>query len=408
MILDIINKKRLGEELTYKELDTFFNGYLEGTIPDYQMSSLLMAICINGMSDEEIFALTKIFIDSGDVLEFAGIDGIKVDKHSTGGIGDKTTLVIAPIVASLGIPVVKMSGRGLGYTGGTIDKLESIPGYRIDLSDDEIMNQIKDINVVITGQTACLVPMDKVIYALRDVTATVSSIPLIASSIMSKKIAGGADKIIIDIKVGNGALLQTREEADKLSELMIKIGKVYDREVRTIISDMDAPLGYSIGNSLEVLEAIDVLEGKERDNPFVDLCIELASHMVSMGKNISLEEAKILVIGSIEDGSAYQKFLELVKHQNGNIQKIKVSENTYTVKAKSSGILKKINALELGKLSLALGAGKEKITDKIDYTVGIKISKLIGYSVKKGDVLATIYYNKKKPDVSYDKIFVIQ
>ena len=408
MILDIINKKRLGEELTYKELDTFFNGYLEGTIPDYQMSSLLMAICINGMSDEEIFALTKIFIDSGDVLEFAGIDGIKVDKHSTGGIGDKTTLVIAPIVASLGIPVVKMSGRGLGYTGGTIDKLESIPGYRIDLSDDEIMNQIKDINVVITGQTACLVPMDKVIYALRDVTATVSSIPLIASSIMSKKIAGGADKIIIDIKVGNGALLQTREEADKLSELMIKIGKVYDREVRTIISDMDAPLGYSIGNSLEVLEAIDVLEGKERDNPFVDLCIELASHMVSMGKNISLEEAKKLVIGSIEDGSAYQKFLELVKHQNGNVQKIKVSENTVTVKAKSSGILKKINALELGKLSLALGAGKEKITDKIDYTVGIKLSKLIGDSVKKGDVLATIYYNKKKPDVSYDKIFAIQ
>ena len=408
MILDIINKKRLGEELTYKELDTFFNGYLEGTIPDYQMSSLLMAICINGMSDEEIFALTKIFIDSGDVLEFAGIDGIKVDKHSTGGIGDKTTLVIAPIVASLGIPVVKMSGRGLGYTGGTIDKLESIPGYRIDLSDDEIMNQIKDINVVITGQTACLVPMDKVIYALRDVTATVSSIPLIASSIMSKKIAGGADKIIIDIKVGNGALLQTREEADKLSELMIKIGKVYDREVRTIISDMDAPLGYSIGNSLEVLEAIDVLEGKERDNPFVDLCIELASHMVSMGKNISLEEAKKLVIGSIEDGSAYQKFLELVKHQNGNVQKIKVSENTVTVKAKSSGVLKKINALELGKLSLALGAGKEKITDKIDYTVGIKLSKLIGDSVKKGDVLATIYFNKKKPEVSYDKIFVIQ
>ena len=408
MILDIINKKRLGEELTYKELDTFFNGYLEGIIPDYQMSSLLMAICINGMSDEEIFALTKIFIDSGDVLEFAGIDGIKVDKHSTGGIGDKTTLVIAPIVASLGIPVVKMSGRGLGYTGGTIDKLESIPGYRIDLSDDEIMNQIKDINVVITGQTACLVPMDKVIYALRDVTATVSSIPLIASSIMSKKIAGGADKIIIDIKVGNGALLQTREEANKLSELMIKIGKVYDREVRTIISDMDAPLGYAIGNSLEVLEAIDVLEGKEKDNPFVDLCIELASHMVSMGKEISFEEAKQLVIESIENGSAYQKFLELVNHQNGNVQKIRVSENTYTIKAKSAGILKKINALELGKLSLALGAGKEKITDKIDYTVGIKLSKLIGDSVKKGDVLATIYFNKKKPEVSYDKIFVIQ
>ena len=246
MILDIINKKRLGEELSYKELDYFFNEYLNGNIADYQMSSLLMAICINGMSDEEIFSLTKIFIDSGDVLDFSDIPGIKVDKHSTGGIGDKTTLVIAPIVASLGIPVIKMSGRGLGYTGGTIDKLESIPGFRVDLSDREIIKQVHDINLVVTGQTADLVPMDKVIYALRDVTATVSSIPLIASSIMSKKIAGGADKIIIDIKVGNGALLQTEKEAKKLSELMIKIGEVYNREVRCIISDMNVPLGNAL------------------------------------------------------------------------------------------------------------------------------------------------------------------
>jgi pyrimidine-nucleoside phosphorylase len=223
------------------------------------------------MSDEEIFALTKIFIDSGDTLDFSDIPGIKVDKHSTGGIGDKTTLIIAPIVASLGIPVIKMSGRGLGYTGGTIDKLESIPGYRIDLRDEEIIKQVHDINLVVTGQTAYLVPMDKAIYALRDVTATVSSIPLIASSIMSKKIAAGADKILIDIKVGNGALLQDKKDAEKLSELMIKIGEYYQREVRCIISDMNAPLGKCIGNSLEVIEAMDVLRGVETSNNFYDL-----------------------------------------------------------------------------------------------------------------------------------------
>ena len=408
MIIDIINKKRLGEELSYKELDFFFNGYLDGKIPDYQMSSLLMAICINGMTDEEIFALTKIFIDSGDVLEFSDIPGIKVDKHSTGGIGDKTTLVIAPIVASLGIPVVKMSGRGLGYTGGTIDKLESIPGYRIDLSDDEIVKQVHDIQLVVTGQTACLVPMDKVIYALRDVTATVSSIPLIASSIMSKKIAAGADKIIIDIKLGKGALLQTREDAEKLSDLMIKIGNFYNREVRTVISDMDVPLGKCIGNSLEVLEAIDVLQGKETSNSFVDLCIDLASEMVSMGKEISKEEACTMVKEALKDGRAYQKFLEMVQYQKGNLSQIKVSDHTFTVKAKTSGVLKKLDALELGKLSLSLGAGKESITDKIDYTVGIRLEKLVGEHVKKGEVLATIYYSKSKPNIEYDKIFGIR
>ena len=408
MILEIINKKRMGEELSYQELDYFFNGYLDGMIPDYQMSSLLMAICINGMTDEEIYALTKIFIDSGDVLEFADIPGIKVDKHSTGGIGDKTTLVIAPIVASLGIPVVKMSGRGLGYTGGTIDKLESIPGYRIDLTDDEIEKQVKEIGIVVTGQTACLVPMDKAIYSLRDVTGTVSSIPLIASSIMSKKIAAGADKIIIDIKVGTGALLQTTEEAAKLSKLMIKIGKFYDREVRTMISDMNAPLGYCIGNSLEVLEAMSVLKGEEKENPFVDLCVELATQMVSMGLNISPKEAQKKVLATLESKKAYEKFLEMVKYQNGKIDKIQVSPNTEVIKAHKSGVIKQIDALEMGKLSLALGAGKEKITDKIDYTVGIKLHKLVGESVKKGEALATIYYSKKKPDVNYDKIYGIQ
>ena len=405
MILEIINKKRLGKELNYKELYTIFNGYLEGNVADYQMSAFLMAICINGMTDEEVFALTKIFIDSGDSLDLSNIEGIKVDKHSTGGIGDKTTLVVAPIVASLGIPVIKMSGRGLGYTGGTIDKLESIKGYRIDLSENEILKQMNDINIVITGQTADLVPMDKVIYALRDVTSTVSSIPLIASSIMSKKIACGADKIIIDIKVGNGALIQTKEDAKKLSSLMIRIGEFYNREVRTIISDMNTPLGITIGNSLEVLEAIDVLRGKEKKNDFVNLCIELASNMVSMALRIPYAEAEMKVMESIKNKSAYKKFEEMVEAQGGKIDKIKVSNKVHFVKAPCSGEIKKINALEWGKISLHLGAGKENITDKIDYTVGIKLNKLLGDKVKKGDVLATVYYNKKLPEIKIDNIY---
>jgi len=407
VILDIINKKRLGEELSYKELDYFFNGYLDGDIPDYQMSSLLMAICINGMTDEEIFSLTKIFIDSGDVLDFSDIPGIKVDKHSTGGIGDKTTLVIAPIVAACGVPVIKMSGRGLGYTGGTIDKLESIKGYRVDLSDEEIIKQVHDINIVVTGQTADLVPIDKVIYALRDVTATVSSIPLIASSIMSKKIAGGADKILIDIKVGNGALLQTEADALKLKELMIKIGEFYGKEVRCIISDMDTPLGFAVGNSLEVNEAIAVLKNQEKENNFVNLCYELASNMVSMGLEITLDEARKKVKNVLEDGSAYNKFVELVKYQGGDIDSIKVSEKSKNIKALKTGKISEINALEVGKLSLALGAGKISINDKIDYTVGVELKKLVGDSVKKGDVLATIYYNKSIPNYNVDDMFKI-
>lgn len=407
MILDIIDKKRLGKELSYKELDYFFNGYLNGDICDYQMSAFLMAVCINGMTDEEVFALTKIFIDSGDCLDFSSIDGIKVDKHSTGGIGDKTTLVIAPIVASLGIPVIKMSGRGLGYTGGTIDKLESIKGYNVNLSEKEIINQVKDIGIVVTGQTHDLVPMDKAIYALRDVTSTVASIPLVASSIMSKKIAAGADKILIDIKVGNGAFLNTKEKAKELSSLMIKIGKIYDREVRCIISDMDVPLGYAVGNGLEVLETIDVLKGRESSNNFYDLCIDLASEMVSMGLNISKEDATSKVLDSIKSGSAYDKFCELVKAQGGDINSIKVSNKKYVVKANKTGTLDKISAIEVGKLALELGAGKKNITDKIDYGVGVRLNKLVGEKVRRGDVLMTLYVNKDVPNINVDKIFTI-
>ena len=408
MIVDIINKKRLGEELSYKERDQFFNGYLEGNIKDYQMSALLMAICINGMTDEEVYALTKIFIDSGDILEFKDFMGIKVDKHSTGGIGDKTTLIIGPIVASCGVPVVKMSGRGLGYTGGTIDKLESIPGFRIDLDDEELIKQVQDIGIVVTGQTKNLAPMDKVIYALRDVTGTVSSIPLIASSIMSKKIAGGADKILVDIKVGKGALLQTEEEAKELSRLMKNIGKIYNREVRTIISDMNVPLGRCIGNSLEVEEAISILQNKVKDNNLYDLCIELSTEMVSMGKEIPKSEAKKIVLNALNTGDAFAKFLQLVESQNGKIDKLKVCEHKKYIKATKRGTIVDINALALGKLSVSLGAGRQSKEDKIDYTVGIQLNKLVGEEVKKGDILAYIYTDKSIKNINSDEIFTIK
>lgn len=401
MILDIINKKRLGKELTYEELDYAFNGYLNKEVESYQMSSLLMAICINGLSDKEIFNLTKIFIDSGEVLDFKKVDGVFVDKHSTGGIGDKTTLVIAPIVAACGVKVVKMSGRGLGYTGGTIDKLESIPGYKVNLSDKAIIKQLKDIGVVITSQTKNLVPMDKAIYALRDVSGTVSSIGLIASSIMSKKIASGADKIVIDLKVGNGALIDNKKDAEKLKDLMIKIGKKYDREVRVIINDMNTPLGNNIGNALEVEEAIDVLKGRENDNHLVDVCYDLASEMISMAKKISKTEALKMVDNVIKNGEAYNKFIELVNSQGGDISKLKISNKTKNIRAYKNGKITKINALEVGKLSVRLGAGREDLKDEIDYGVGIKLNVSLGAKVRKGDLLATLYV---KNDVKIDNI----
>ena len=408
MIVDIINKKRLGQELSYKELDTFFNGYLEGRVKDYQMSSLLMAICINGMTEEEVFSLTKIFIDSGDRLDLSFIDDVVVDKHSTGGVGDKTTLIIAPIVASLGIPILKMSGRGLGYTGGTIDKLESIPGYRIDLSDEEVMKQVQDIDIVITGQTASLAPMDKQIYALRDVTGTVSSVPLIAVSIMSKKIAGGADKILIDVKVGNGALLQTIEEAEELSQLMKKIGAIYQKEVQTMISDMNTPLGYCIGNSLEVMEAIRILKGEEMGNNLTKLCIDLSTELVCMAKSVLPSDAQDMVMESLRSGAAYQKFVELVKAQHGDLSKISVSRKTKIMKANTTGTIQEISAIKLGELSVSLGAGRMAKEDSIDYGVGIELLKQVGDKVKKGEGIAKIYYSKPVRLQNFNDIFLIK
>ena len=406
MILDIISKKANKYELTKEELETIFLGYLKDEVKDYQMSAFLMAICINDMSDSEIFALTDIFIKSGDILDLSFTPGIKVDKHSTGGVGDKTTLIVAPLVASCNVPVIKMSGRGLGYTGGTIDKLESIPGFVVDLSEEEIKKQAKDIGIVITSQTKDLAPLDKKVYALRDVTATTNSIPLIASSIMSKKIAGGADKIVIDIKVGNGALIKTKEAAERLSSLLIKIGTYYQKEVRTVISNMDRPLGHNIGNKLEVMEALDVLKGNVKGE-LLDLSLELASKMVSLGKGISEKEARKEVTENLENGKALNKFLEFVKYQHGNINNLNIEAKIYNIKANKNGVLKDINALATAKLSESLGAGRKSKDDKIDYNAGIIIKKDIGEEIKEGDILATLYTNIDDPKFNLEKIFEI-
>ena len=406
MILDIINKKANNYELTKEELETIFMGYLNDEVKDYQMSAFLMAVCINDMSDSEVFALTDIFIRSGDILDLNFIDGVKVDKHSTGGVGDKTTLIIAPLVASLGVPVIKMSGRGLGYTGGTIDKLESIPGFRTALSLEEIKKQASDIGIVVTSQTKDLAPLDKKVYALRDVTATTNSIPLIASSIMSKKIAGGADKIVIDIKVGDGALVNTEEDAKRLESLLIKIGSYYQKEVRTVISNMDRPLGNSVGNRLEVLEAIDVLKGNSKGE-LLNLSLTLASKMVSMGKGISEEEALNLVKENLNNGKALNKFLEFVKYQGGEIEKLEIDSKIYNIKANRSGILKNIDALGVAKLSLSLGAGRTNKDDDIDYNAGVVIRKEIGDEINEGDILASLYTNIEDPKFNLEKVFEI-
>lgn len=406
MILDIINKKANNYELTKEELETIFMGYLKEEVKDYQMSAFLMAIRINDMSDSEIFALTDIFIKSGVSLDLSFIEKIKVDKHSTGGVGDKTTLIVAPIVASCGVPVIKMSGRGLGYTGGTIDKLESIKGFTVSLTEDEIKKQAKEIGIVITSQTKEITPLDKKIYALRDVTATTNSIPLIASSIMSKKIAGGADKIVIDIKVGKGALIKTEEEANRLSKLLIKIGDYYQKEVKTVISNMNIPLGHNIGNKLEVLEALEVLKGNEKGH-LLDLSLELATKMIALGKNITEEEAKKEAIESLESNKALNKFLELIKYQHGNIEELEIEAKIYNIKANKNGILRDIDALNIAKLSESLGTGRKTKDDKIDYNAGIVIRKEIGEEIKEGDILANLYTNVDNPKFNLERIFEI-
>lgn len=399
-IIEIINKKRLGKILRNDELEFVINGYLDGSIYDYQMSSLLMAIVLKGMTDKEIISLTKIMLNSGERLDLSSLGNV-VDKHSTGGVGDKTTLIIAPIVASCGVKVAKMSGRGLGHTGGTIDKLESIPGFNVNISTEEFMKQVKEIGLSVVSQTSNLVPADKKIYALRDVTGTVESIPLIASSIMSKKIASGAKKIVIDVKVGNGALIKNIKDARKLARLMIEIGKSNNIEVVCLLTNMDVPLGNNIGNALEVREAMDVLTNKSHGN-LRDICIELSSYMVSLGLEISYNDAKNMVIDNLYDGKAYQKFLEFVSYQKGSIEGLVYSKNTYQVKSTKEGYLTNIDALSLGKLSMNLGAGRLSLDDKLDYGAGIVINKNIGDYIKKGDILMTLHTDKEL-DVKWNK-----
>ncbi|MDY4997198.1 MAG: thymidine phosphorylase [Bacilli bacterium] len=391
-IVEIINKKRLGKILSEEEIAYAVNGYLSGEVKDYQMSSLLMAIVLKGLTNHEIVALTTIMLNSGEKLDLSSL-GTVVDKHSTGGVGDKTTLIVAPIVASCGGRVAKMSGRGLGHTGGTIDKLESIPGFQVALDEKAFLNQVKTIGLAVVSQTNNLVPADKKIYALRDVTGTVESIPLIASSIMSKKIASGAKKLVIDVKVGKGALIKTLKDAQKLAKLMIQIGTSHGIEVVCILSNMDIPLGNNIGNALEVEEAMEVLQGKTGN--LTDLCIEIATQMVHLDLNISPREAKALVQKNIANGNAYHKFLEFISAQGGNLSKLPKSTYQYEILSKKSGFIDTIDALALGKLSMHLGAGRLNLNDKLDYGAGIILNKKVGDKVNVGDVLMTLYTSKE-------------
>lgn len=392
-IIEIINKKRKKMELSEKEIEFVIDKYVKEIITDYQMSALLMAICINGMSNEEINYLTKYMILSGKTIDTKNLGRHVLDKHSTGGVGDKTTLIVVPLVASLGINVLKMSGRGLGHTGGTADKLESIPGYKTSITEKKFINQIKKIHCAIVSQTKDIALADKKIYGLRDVTGTVESIPLIASSIMSKKIASGATDIVIDVKIGNGALIKNIEDAKELSRIMINIGKYYNRKVICILTDMNKPLGNNIGNSLEVLEAINVLKGEGEEN-LTKLCITLATYMTHLGLEISLTEAKEKVIENLKNGKALEKFYELIKYQGGDINMLPTSKYKYEIYSNINGFLTNINAYKLGEFSTSLGAGRKKLEDNIDYSVGIVINKKINDYINTNDCLCTIHSNK--------------
>lgn len=398
-MLDIITKKKNKEVLTHEELYYAFNGYLNKEIPDYQMASLLMAIVINGLTFEETFDLTKIFIDSGETFKF---EKKVCDKHSTGGIGDTVTLVAIPILGALNIPVVKMSGRGLGITGGTIDKLESIPGFNVNLTKEDYYNNLEKIGIVVGAQTNDLVPLDKVIYALRDVSGTTESIPLIASSIMSKKIACGADYILIDVKWGSGALVKTKKNAEVLSNYLIEIGKRFNRQVKTIISDMNEPLSTCIGNALEVEEAINVLKGEK--NKLREASLEVAGNLASMYLNISYEEAYNCASEVLDNNKAYEMFKTWISNQSGDLSKLNISDKVILIKSNQDGIISHINALKVGELSVKLGAGRITKDSKIDYSVGIKLLKQSGDLVKKGDILAKLYVNDLNIKLTKDDI----
>lgn len=400
-MIDIIEHKRDGKILTNEEINFFITNYVDGKIPDYQVSALLMAILFRGMSDEEIFNLTNDMLHSGDIIDLSKIKGVKVDKHSTGGVGDKTSLVLGPLVASCGAKLAKMSGRGLGHTGGTLDKMESIPGMQINISEDNFISQVNKIGMAIVGQTGHLVPADKKLYALRDVTGTVDSLPLIASSIMSKKLASGSDSILLDVKVGSGAFMKTLEMGEELAKTMVSIGKYFKKDTRAILTDMDEPLGLAVGNNLEVIEAINTLKGNGPKD-LTELCIKAGAIMLLQAKICtSFEEGEKLLQSKIENGEAFKKFVEFVEAQGGDItyvlntSKFEKAKYEISINSNKSGYITKIDALEIGEFAMKLGAGREKIEDKIDYSAGIILSKKIGDFVNSGDELCKIYTNKE-------------
>lgn len=396
---DIIQHKRDNKELSGEEIQFFVEKYTAGNIPDYQAAALAMAIFFNGMTPEETAALTLAMAHSGDVMDLTPIKGIKVDKHSTGGVGDKTSLVLGPMVAALGVPVAKMSGRGLGHTGGTIDKLESFPGFQTGIPEQEFFDNVNRIGIAIAGQTGNLAPADKKLYALRDVTATVESIPLIASSIMSKKIAAGADVIVLDVKVGSGAFMKDEESAVKLADTMVRIGDNVGKKTMAVVSDMDEPLGYAVGNALEVKEAIDTLAGNGPQDLY-ELCLELGSHMVAgAGKAQNCAEAKEMLAGTIKDGSALRKLAELVEAQGGNPEAVYDTELLpkasieYEYRADTEGYVSRIVCDIVGTSAMVLGGGRENKDSVIDLSVGIVLEAKKGAYVHKGDVLARFYAN---------------
>lgn len=394
-ILQILDKKERGEKLNKKELQYIIDGFLAGEIKDYQMSAFLTEIDLLGLTEEETIDLTNIMLNSGDKIKI-NISPV-VDKHSTGGVGDKTTIILAPLVASLGVNVAKMSGRGLGHTGGTIDKLESIKGFKTEMTLEEFEKQVEDINIALVGQMGNLVPADKKIYALRDVTGTVDSIPLIASSIMSKKLASGAESIVIDLKVGSGALVDTIDESRKLGNLMVKIGKMNNKKIACVLTNMDEPLGCAVGNSLEVIESIETLKGKGPKD-LTNLVIELGTLMVSFGLGISTEEAKEKVKENLFNGKAYDKFVEWVTRQGGNISKIEIGKHTLDILSKEEGYISKIDALKIGNIARELGAGRLTKEDIIDPKVGIVLNKKVGDKIEKGEKILTVYYDEIKPN----------
>lgn len=400
--VDLIHRKKEGKALEPCEIQNMIRQYVLGEIPDYQMSAMLMAVCFQGMDDEELTALTLAMRDSGDIVDLSRIEGIKVDKHSTGGVGDKTTLVIGPLVAACGVPVAKMSGRGLGFTGGTLDKLESIPGFRIDLSEDEFFAAVKDTGISVIGQTGNLAPADKLLYALRDVTGTVESIPLIASSIMSKKLAAGSDRILLDVTTGSGAFIKDVEQSRELARRMVAIGKGAGRETVAMLTSMDEPLGYAVGNSLEVKEVIQTLQGNGPED-LNEVCLALAGMMLSLGKEgLTYEGGRKLAEKTLQSGAAYEKFAAMVKGQGGDLSFIENPELFEQaklqgeVRAKENGYLGSMDTEGIGITAGLLGAGRETKESRIDHSAGIIMKKKLGDRVQKGDVVAELYTAEKE------------